>query len=200
MFSSSPLDIAQHIFIHTRGSCLCGRRRLRVSRKVCVAGAILRASGKGCGAPCRRWPAAPLCVAGAVSEPLERVAARLVPTGPQLCVGRRSADSLQKGLQRAWSPLARGTQSVAKELQRAWSPRAQLLFDRQYSEPLKGLRRVWSPLSAASLCEAQFSEPLKGCGAPGLQLLSVWQTQCSEKGWRRTSSPLARGFSPCQAQ
>ena len=38
-----------------------------------MAGAVLRASRKGCGAPGRRWP-----------EPLEEVAARPVAAGPRL--------------------------------------------------------------------------------------------------------------------
>ena len=49
-----------------------------------VAGAVPRASRRGCGARCRRW--APLA----------------------LCSGRRSTQSLQKGLRRASSPLGPG--------------------------------------------------------------------------------------------
>ena len=115
-----------------------------------MAGAVLRASRKGCGAPGRRgscvWQAqyseplervaARLVAAGQYSEPLERVAARLVAAGPRpVCAagerlekvaarlrGRRSTQSLYKGLRRAWSPPVRGSLCAILRASRKGAP------------------------------------------------------------------------------
>ena len=80
-----------------------------------VAGAVPRASRRGCGARCRRW--APLA----------------------LCSGRRSTQSLQKGLRCALSPLG---------------PPRSLQWQAQYPEPPEwgcGARcRRWAPLALCS--------------------------------------------------
>ena len=157
-----------------------------------MAGAVLRASRKGCGAPGRRWPAAPICVAGAVlrasrkgcgapgrrSEPLERVAARLVAAGPRLLSAWQAQYlDLQNGLRRAWSPLAWQAQylgppeGVAARLVAAGS-RLVSAWQAQYLEPPQ---RVAARLVAAgprflSAWQAQYLEPPEGVassGAPG---------------------------------
>ena len=69
---------------------VCWAGRLLENLELCEKPIVPRAAGgltKGegdCGAPGRRWSAAPVCVAGAVSELLERVAARLVAASPRL--------------------------------------------------------------------------------------------------------------------
>ena len=79
-----------------------------------VAGAVPRASRRGCGARCRRW--APLA----------------------LCSGRRSTQSLQKGLRRALSPLG---------------PPRSLKWQAQYPEPPEGsAARVVAAGPPAVLC------------------------------------------------
>ena len=76
---------------------------------VCVAGAVLEPSRKGCGAPGRRGPRF-LSVWQAQSlEVPERVAARLVAVGRGSCL----RGSLQKGLRRAWLPWAAAPVCVA---------------------------------------------------------------------------------------
>ena len=172
-----------------RGSCLCGRRSTQSpAAPVCVEGAVFRASRKGCGAPGRRGPRLLSAWQAQYLEPPERVLARLVAVGRGFCLrGRNSTWSLQKGLRRAWSPLARGS-CVAGAVLRA--PRLLSVWQAQYSEPLE---RVAARLVAAgprllSLWQAQYSEPLERVAArlvaAGPRLLSLWQAQYSE--------PLAR--------
>ena len=81
-----------------------------------VAGAVPRASRRDCGARGRRWaPCSPQCL-----ETAEGPAARVVAAGPlALCSGRRSTQSLQKGLRRAWSPLGPSLFAVAGAVPRA---------------------------------------------------------------------------------
>ena len=115
--------------------------------------------------------------------------------GYSLC-GRRSTQSLQKGLRRASSPLgrgfcfcgSRGTQSLHKSLRRAWSAGTVLsgcgacsplgrgfcfCGSRNTQSLQKGLRRAWSP-----------------------RLLFLWQAQYAEPPERVAArrSPLGRGF------
>ena len=81
---------------------------------VCVAGAVLGASRKGCGAPGHRGPRLLFAWQAQYLEPSERVAARLVAVGRGSCLrGRRSTWSLQKGFWRAWSPWAAASVCVA---------------------------------------------------------------------------------------
>ena len=74
-----------------------------------VAGAVPRASRRGCGARCRRWCRwLPSAWQAQYPEAPEGAAARVVAAGAAGCRprGRRSTQSLQKGLRRALSPLA----------------------------------------------------------------------------------------------
>ena len=219
-----PERVAARLVAVGRGSFLCGRRSTWSFQKglrrawslwavapVCVAGAVLGASRKGCGAPGRRGPrllfawqaqylelpekvaarlaAAPFCVAGAVLGVSRKGCGCLVAVGRGSCLcGRRSTWSLQKGLRRAWSPWAAAPVRVAGN---TWSLQ-------------KGLRRAWSPWAAAPVCAAGavLRASRKGCGAPGRRgprLLSVWPAQYSELPERVAARLVAvgRGSCPC---
>ena len=81
---------------------------------LCVAGAVFRASRKGCGAPGRRGPRLLSAWQAQYLEPPEKGLARLVAVGRGFCLrGRRNTWSLQKGLRRAWSPWAAAPVCVA---------------------------------------------------------------------------------------
>ena len=159
---------------------------------VCVAGAVLGASRKGCGAPCRRGPrlltwSLQKKVGRRSSCASERVAARLVAVGrgSSLC-GRRNTWSLQKGWRVAWSPWAAAPVRVAGAVLGA-SRKGCGAFGRRGPRLLS----VW---------QAQYSEPLeKGCGAPGRRgprLLSVCQAQYLESP-DRVAARLGRGCCLC---
>ena len=115
---------------------------------------------RGCGARCRRW--APL----------------------SLCSGRRSSESLQKGLRRALSPLG---------------PPLSLQWQAQYPEPPEGAAaRVVAagPPSLSAVAGAVPKASRRGCGArcrrwAPLALCSGRRsTQSLQKGLRRALSPL----------
>ena len=143
--------------------CFCGRRSTWSLQKglrrawspwaaapVCVAGAVLGACRKGCGAPGHRGPRLLSVWQAQYLEPSERVAARLVAVGRGCCLyDRRSTWILQKGLRRAWSPWA-----AAPGRRSTWSLQ-------------KGLRRAWSPWAAAAVCAAGavFGASRKGLAA-----------------------------------
>ena len=103
------------------------------------------------------------------SEPSEGVAARVVAAGPRLLSVWQAQRS--EGLRRALSPLGRGfclcgrrsIQSLQKGLRRALSP----VWQAQYSEPSEGLRRALSPLGRGfCLCgRRRYSEPSEGVAA-----------------------------------
>ena len=131
-----------------------------------VAGAVPRASRRDCSARSRRWaPCSPQCL-----ETAEGPAARVVAAGPlALCSGRRSTQSLQKGLRRAWSPLA---------------PRS-LQWQAQYPEPPEGTAaRVVAAGLPAVLCVTAIRFYAKQCSVQRLQ-----------KGLRRAWSPLGPSLS-----
>ena len=93
---------------------------LVVPLAVLVAGAVPRASRRGCGARCRRWCRLPSSWQAQYPEPLEGAAARVVAAGAAGCPrGRRSTQSLQKGLRRALSPLVPLAVLVAGAVPRA---------------------------------------------------------------------------------
>ena len=84
------------------------RRALSPLVPLAVRVAVARASRRACGARCRRWCRwVPSAWQAQYPEPPEGPAARVVAAGaagwPR---GRRSSQSLQKGLRRALSPLA----------------------------------------------------------------------------------------------
>ena len=71
-----------------------------------VAGAVSRASRRACGARCRRWCRWMSSWQARYPEPPEGPAARVVAAGAAACLrGRRSTQSLEKGLRRGLSPL-----------------------------------------------------------------------------------------------
>ena len=204
-----PERVAARLVAVGRGFCLCGRRStwslqkglrrawspwaaapvcvagaiLRASRKGCgarVAGAVLGASRKGCGAPGRLlsvWQAQ-------YSEPLERVAARLVAVGRGCCLcGKRSTWRFQKGLRRAWSPWAAVPVCVAGAV----------------LGTSRGLRRAWSLWAAAPvrLAGAVLGASIERVAARLVAVgrgfclrgrRSIWSLQ---KGLRRAWSPWA---------
>ena len=142
-----------------RGCCLRGWRSTRslqiglrrawspwAAGLVCVAGAVLGGSRKGCGAPGRRGPRFLSMWQAQYSEPREMVAARLVAVGRGCCLcGRHSTSSLQKGLRRAWSPWAAAPVCMAGAVLGAFrkgcgapgrrGPRLLSLWQAQYLEP-----------------------------------------------------------------
>ena len=148
-----------------------------------VAGAVPRASRRDCGARGRRWapcgsvrychwdlqsngaaggPAARLQWQAQYPEPPEGPAARVVAAGPlALCSGRRSTQSLQKGLRRAWSPLGPLRFCALLPLGFAKQCSVQRLQ--------KGLRRAWSPVgpSLSAVAGAGPRASRRDCGARG---------------------------------
>ena len=115
---------------------------------------------RGCGARCRRW--APL----------------------SLCSGRRSTQSLQKGLRRALSPLG---------------PPRSLQWQAQHPEPPEGAAaHVVAAGPPRSLqWQAQYPEPPEGAaarvvaaGPPSLSAVAGAVPRASRKGLRRAMSPV----------
>ena len=180
---------------------------------VLMAGAVPRASRRGCGARCRRWLSSWLaqypephrrgCGArcrrwcrllsswqAQYPEPPEGAAARVVAAGAACCLPRRgSTQSLQKGLWRALSPLV----PLAVFLVAGAVPRA--------SRRGCGARcRRWCRL--LSSWQAQYPEPPWGLrralplvplavlGAAGCLPRGRRSIQSLQKGLRRALSPL----------
>ena len=122
-----------------------------------VAGAVPRASRRDCGARGRRWAPSPQCL-----ETAEGPAARVVAAGPlALCSGRRSTQSLQKGLPRAWLVLGPSLFAVAGAVPGA-------------SRRDCGARgRRWAPCGSARYCHwdlqsnAVSRDCRRACGARG---------------------------------
>ena len=152
-----------------------------------------------------RWPAAPVCVASAqYSEPLERVAARLVAASVSAAGAVLRASSVWQaqcilrasriGLRRAWSPLARYSEPLERVAARLVDadPRLLSVWQAQYSEPLEKLaaRLVAAGPRLLFAWQAQYSEPLERVAArlvaTGPRLLSVWQARkgCGAPGRR----------------
>ena len=189
-----------------------------------MAGAVLRASRKGCGAPGRRGPRLLSVWQAQYLEPLERVAARLVAVGRGCCLcGRRSTWSLQSGApgrrgRSTWSsrkgcgaPGRRGPRLRLCGRRSTWNLPARLvaagrgscLCGRRSTWSLqKGLRRAWSPWAAAPVrvAGAIFGASRKGCGAPGRRgprLLSVRRAQYSEPPEKVAARLVAVGRGCC---
>ena len=150
-----------------------------------VAGAVPRASRRGCGARCRRWCRWLSSWQAQYPEPPEGAAARVVAAGAAGCPrGRRSTQSLQKGLRRALSPLVPLAVLVAGAVPKA-SRRAAarvvaagaaccLPRGRRSIQSLhKGLRRALSPLVPLAAFRVAGAVP-----------------RASQKGLRRALSPL----------
>ena len=165
-----------------------------VSLAVRVAGAVPRASRRGCGARCRRWYRWLSSWEAQCPEPPEKAAARVVAAGAAGCPrGRRSTQSLQKGLRRALSPLVPRAVLVAGAVSRA-SRRACGARCRRWCR--------WLP----SAWQAQYPEPPEG---PAARVVAAGvagcprgrrSTQSLQKGLRRALSPLWRWLSAWQAQ
>ena len=187
---------------------------------VFVAGAVPRASRRGCGARCRRWCRWPSSWQAQYPEPPEGAAARVVAAGAACCLrqaqypeppegaaarvvaagclprGRRSTQTVEKGLRRALSPLVplaafgrRSTQSPQKGLRRALSPLVPLAVLVAGAVPRASRRgcgarcRRWCRW--LSSWQAQYPEPpsKRGCGARcrrWCRWLSSWQAQYPE--------------------
>ena len=129
-----------------------------------------------------------ICKAMQCPETAEGPAARVVAAGPlALCSGRRSTQSLQKGLRRAWSPLGplrfcalvflgfakqRSVQRLQKGLRGAWSPLGPSLSAVAGAVPRASRRdcgargRRWAPavlcVTAIVICKAM---AVTGCEA-----------------------------------
>ena len=225
-----PERVAARLVAVGHGSCLCGRRSTWSLQKglrrawspwaaapVCVAGAVLGASTKGCGVP-------PVCVAGAILGASRKGCLVAVGRGSCLC-GRRNTWSLHgapgrrgPGLLSVWQaqysePLQRvaahlvavGRGSCLCGLRRAWSPWAAALVCAAGALLMslqKGLRRAWSRWAAAPVCVAGavFRASRKGCGAPGHRgprLLFVRQAQYLEPPERVAARLVAVGRGSC---
>ena len=191
-------------------SPLCGRRStqslqtglrnalLLLARGVCLRGAVLKASRKGCGTLCRRWPAGSVCVARAV---LERVAESFDAAGPRrLSVWQAQYSEPPERVTGALSPLAWGVclykQTLQKRLRNALSPLARgvCLCGRRSTQSLqKGLRNA---LLARRL---SLSLARGGCGTlcrrwPAASVCGADALQSLQKGLRKA----LRGFiAPC---
>ena len=103
-----------------------------------------------------------ICKAMQCPETAEGPAARVVAAGPlALCSGRRSTQSLQKGLRRAWSPLGPLRFCALVPLGFAKQCSVQRLQ--------KGLRGAWSPLgpSLSAVAGAVPRASRRDCGARG---------------------------------
>ena len=178
-----------------------------------MAGAVPRASRRGCGARCRRWCRwLSSAWQAQYPEPPEGAAARVVAAGAAGCPrGRRSTQSLQKGLRRALSPLVplavflvagavpRASRRGCGARCRRWC-RWLSSWQAQYPEPpeLRGCGarcRRWCRWLSSSW-QAQYPEPPEGAaarvvaaGAAGC-LRGRRSTQSLQKGLRRALSPL----------
>ena len=132
-------------------------------RALSPLGAVPRASRRGCGARCRRWYRWLSSWQAQYPEPPEGTAARVVAAGAAGCLprGRRSTQSLQKGLRRGLLPLV---------------PLAVFLVARRDG----GARcRRWCRWLSASW-QAQHPEPSRrGCGARCRR----WYRWLSSSGW-----------------
>ena len=186
---------------------------------VLVAGAVPRASRRGCGARCRRWCRWLSSWQAQYPEPPEGAAARVVAAGTSGCPrGRRSIQSLQKGLRRALSPLVplaacrvagsyhlniprgrRSTQSLQKGLRRALSPLVPLAVLVAGAVPRASRRRCgarcrrwcrWLSSWQAQYQSLQMAAArVVAAGAAGCPR-GRRSTQSLQKGLRRALSPL----------
>ena len=198
-----PERVAARLVAVGRGSCLCGRRSTWSLEKglrrawspwaaapVCVAGAVLGASRKGCGALGRRGPRLLFAWQAQYLELPERVAARLVAVGRGSCLcGRRSTWSFQKGLRRA------------QDLELPERVAARLVAVGRGS-CLCGRRSTWSFHGAPgrrgprllSVWQAQYLELPERVAA---RLLSVWQAQYLKPPERVAARLVAVGRGSC---
>ena len=180
-----------------------------------VAGAVPRASRRGCGARCRRWCRLLSLWQAQYPEPPEGAAARVVAAGAACCLrGRRSTQSLQKGLRRALSPLVpagcprgrRSTQSLQKGLRRALSPLVPLAVLVAGAVPRASKRgcgarcRRWCRWLSA--WQAQYPEPPEGAAARVVAAGAAGcprgrrSTQSLQKGWA-AARVVAAGAAGC---
>ena len=163
-----------------------------------MAGAVLRASRKGYGAPGRRGPRLLSVWQAQYLEPPERVAARLVAVGrgscPKGCAAPGRRGPWAAAPVRVAGAVLGASRKGCGAPGRRWA-RLQYLI----KASRKGWWRAWSPWAAAPACVAgaMLRASRKGCGAPGLagavlgasrkgcgapgrhgpRLLSVWQAQ-----------------------
>ena len=149
-----------------------------------VAGALSRVFGRGCGARCRRWcRLLPSAWQAHAPEPPDGAAARVVAAGAAGCPlrGRRTLQSLQKGLRRALSPWCR------------WLPSA---WQAQYPEPREGAA---ARVVAAGATGSRASR--RGCGACCRRwcrwLHSAWQAQYPEPPEGAAARVVAAGAAGC---
>ena len=163
-----------------------------------------------------------ICKAMQCPETAEGPAARVVAAGPlALCSGRRSTQSLQKGLRRAWSPLGPlrfcallplgfakqcSVQRLQKGLRRAWSPLGPSLSAVAGAVPRASRRdcgargRRWAPCGSVRYCHwdlqsnAVSRDCRRACGAAGpLALCSGAVPRAS----RRDCGARGRRWAPC---
>ena len=153
--------------------------------------AVSRDCRRACGARGRRWaPCSPQCL-----ETAEGPAARVVAAGPlALCSGRRSTQSLQKGLRRAWSPLGPSLFAVAGAVPRAsrrdcgargrrWAPCGSVRYchwDLQSNAVSRDCRRA---CGASAVAGAVPRASRRACGARGRRWAPrslQWQAQYPE--------------------
>ena len=167
-----------------------------------MAGAVPRASRRGCSAHCRRWCRWLSSWQAQYPEPPEGAAARVVAA----LRGRRSNQSLQKGLRRALSPLVPLAVLVAGAVPRAsrrgcgarcrrWC-RWLSSWQAQYPEPLEGAAARVVAAGAAGCPRGRRSTPPEGAAARVVAAGAAGcprgrrSTQSLQKGLRRALSPL----------
>ena len=181
-----------------------------------VAGAVPRASRRGCGAGCRRWCRCLPAGQAQYPEPPEGAAARVVAAGAAACLrGRRSTQSLPEGAAaRVVAAGAAGclrgrrsTQSVQKGLRRALSPLVTLAVFVAGAVPRASRRgcgarcRRWCRC-LPSAWQAQYPEPpRRDCGAGCRRwcrcLPSAWQAQYPEPPEGPAARVVAAGAAGC---
>ena len=215
---STPLT---HSLTHRRStqSRQKGLRRGWSPLAVFVAGAVPRASRRGCGARCRRWCRWLSSLWQAqYPEPPEGAAARVVAAGAAGCLrGRRSTQSLQKGLRRGLSPLGplavfvAGPGAVPRASRRGcgagcprWCRWLSSSWQAQYPEPPEGAAaRVVAAGAAGCLPRGRRSIPRasrRGCGARcrrWCRWLSSWQAQYPEPPEGAAARVVAAGAAGC---
>ena len=195
----SSVSVAGAVFRASRKGCGAPGRRWPAA-PVCVAGAVLRASRKGCGAPGRRGS----CLCG------RRSTQSLVAAGPRLLSVWQAQCS--EPLQRVAARLV-AAEPLSERVAVAAGPRLLSVWQARYSEVAACLVPLDPRLLSARQAQySVLRASRKGCGAPGRRwpvcvtppgrrwpaapvCVCVWQAQYSEL--RRAWSPLARGSCLC---
>ena len=165
----SLTDSLTHSLTHSAG-CLPRGRRSTQSLTAAWQAQYPEPPRRGCGAHCRRWCRWLSSWQAQCPEPPEGAAARVVAAGAAGCLrGRRSTQSLQKGLRRALSAVFLVAGAVPRASRRGCGA---------------GCRRWCRWLSS---WQAQYPEPPEGAAA---RVVAAGAAGCLPRGRRSTQSLL----------